>query len=264
VATGVEKATWGLLPARFRLRRPPVWWQEISFILASYLLYSLIRNGVPTRTAIAFRNADEILAAEAAIGLDFELAVNRWVASIDWLAIVSNYFYATAHFVVTIGVLVWMYRRHPLEYRALRTPLYVCNLVALAGYYLYPLAPPRFLDGYVDTVVVFNTWGSWGSAGVAESTNQFAAMPSMHFGWALWCGIAIFTLARRPVTRALGIAYPVAVMFVIVGTANHFWLDAAAGGLCVALGFAVQRGLLGAPLLALPASTATSRPTVAA
>lgn len=245
----------GILPERYRLRRAPCWWQEIAFILGSYWLYSVIRNGVPTRTVFAMDHAQDVLAVERAMGLDFELAVNRFVAAVDWLAVVSNYFYATAHFVVTIGVLVWMYRKHPLSYRSMRTPLYAANLVALLGYWLYPLAPPRMLDGYVDTIVSFGTWGSWASADVAAASNQFAAMPSMHFGWALWCGVVVVQLARRPWVRTLGAAYPVAVLFVIVGTANHFWLDAVGGGIALGFGFVLQRSVLGAPV-AVPAVAA--------
>jgi len=252
----------GLLPARFRLRRAPVWWQELAFILGSYWAYSLIRNGVPTRTAAAFLNADTVYSAERALGLDFELAVNLAVAELRWLAIVCNYFYATAHFVVTIGALVWMYRRHPLDYRSLRTPLYACNAIALLGYWLYPLAPPRMLDGFIDTVVVFDTWGSWGSTNVAEASNQFAAMPSMHFGWALWSGMVIYRLARRRWVRGLGAAYPVLTLFAIVATANHFWVDAVAGALCLGFGFALQRGVLGMP--AELAMAAGSQPPLAA
>lgn len=237
-----------VLPERFRLRRAPRWWQEVAFILGSYWVYSVIRNGVPTRTVFAMDHAHDVLAVERAMGLDVELAVNRFVAGIEWLAVVSNYFYATAHFTVTIGVLVWMYRSHPLSYRSMRTPLYAANLVALLGYWLYPLAPPRMLDGYVDTVIAFHTWGSLADADVAAASNQFAAMPSMHFGWALWCGVVIYRLARRSWVRALGVAYPVAVLVVIVATANHFWLDAAAGALALGFGFALQRGVLGSPV----------------
>jgi hypothetical protein len=246
----------GLLPMRFRLRRAPVWWQELAFILGSYWAYSLIRNGVPTHTAAALVHADSVLGAERSIGLDFELAVNVAVADLKWLAVACNYFYATAHFIVTIGALVWMYRRHPLDYRSLRTPLYACNAVALLGYWLYPLAPPRMLEGFVDTVVVFHTWGSWGSANVAEASNQFAAMPSMHFGWALWSGIVVYRLARRRWVRALGVTYPVLTLFAIVATANHFWVDALAGALCLGFGFALQRGVLG-----MPAELALSNPS---
>lgn len=234
-----------VLPERFRFRRAPRWWQEVAFILCSYWLYSIVRNGVPTRTIFAMDHAADVLAVERALGLDVERPINQWVAGVDWLAVASNYFYAIAHFTVTIGVLVWMYRRHPLSYRVMRTPLYVANLVALLGYWLYPLAPPRMLEGYVDTIVVFETWGSWASADVAAASNQFAAMPSMHFGWALWCGVVIFQLARRPWVRALGVAYPVTVLFVIVGTANHFWLDAAGGVVVLAAG-----ALIGFPLAA--------------
>ncbi|MFN2624924.1 MAG: phosphatase PAP2 family protein [Mycobacteriales bacterium] len=231
------------------VRRPPCWWQEVLFVLASYWVYSAIRNGVPTHEQLALARARELDRFQHVLGIAVERSVNHAVAAVDWLAQVSNYWYATAHFIVTIGVLVWVYRRHPLQYRSLRSGLYVANIVALFGYWLYPLAPPRMLPGYVDTVVAFHTWGSWGSSGVASHSNQFAAMPSMHVAWSVWCAIALAGLAARQWVRLLGLAYPIVTLFVIVATANHFVLDAVGGVAALALGFAVQRVASGLPAI---------------
>ncbi len=243
-------------------RRPPRWWQELLFIGISYGVYGAIRNhlGKPQPVdcaarvltefqALACDRAYDLLAIERALKIDVELALNRVTASNAWLAVPQNYFYATAHFLVTIAVLVWLYRRHPLQYRPLRTALYVANVIALLGYWLYSLAPPRFLpaEGFVDTLKVFNTWGSYESGDLAQASNQFAAMPSMHVGWALWCGLALFWLARRTWVRWLGIAYPVVTLVVIMSTANHFILDAVGGAIALGLGFAAQRALSGEP-----------------
>lgn len=252
---------WGLLPVRLRERRHPRWWQEVGFILLSYYLYSLVRNNAgATQPAdcgatgalealqrTACDRAMEIWNFQRAIGTGFELAVNKAVAGLEWLAVFSNYWYALAHFVVTIGTLVWVYRRHPLQYRAMRTALYATNAVALVGYTYYELAPPRFLTqvGFVDTIVSFNTWGSWGSGGVQSISNQFAAMPSMHVAWSVWCAIAIVSLSPHAWVRWLGGLYPFVTFFVIVATANHFWLDAAGGLLALWLGFCFQRLLSG-------------------
>ncbi len=103
-----------------------------------------------------------------------------------------DYYYATLHFIVTIGVLVWLFVKRPHIYRGARTVLFATTLIGLAGFYLYPLAPPRLLPqyGYVDTLVKFHTWGSLADPDIAKHSNQFAAMPSLHIAWALWCGIA--------------------------------------------------------------------------
>jgi len=242
--------------------RRPKWWQEIAFIGICYWLYSLVRNAVPDHQVAAGHRALDVLAVERGMHLAVERRVNGFVAHTDWLAYVCNYYYATLHFIVTIGVLIWLYRRHPLRYRSIRSVLFATNIVALLGFYFYALAPPRLMAGhhYVDTIVAFHTWGSWGSADVDAASNQFAAMPSLHIGWALWCAFAIVALAERRWVRVLGALYPCMTLFVIVGTANHFVLDAVGGALALAAGFAVQRLLSGRPAFA-PPSLATVHPS---
>jgi hypothetical protein len=153
-----------------------------------------------------------------------------------------DYYYATMHFIVTIAVMVWLFVKRPHIYRGARTVLFVTTLAGLAGFYLYPLAPPRLLPqySYVDTLTRFHTWGSLADPKIAEHSNQYAAMPSLHIGWALWCGIALFLCARRTWVRLLGLLYPVATLIVIVGTANHFIIDAVGGAIAIGIGFAVQ------------------------
>jgi hypothetical protein len=252
---------WGLLPSSWRVRRHPKWWQEAGFILLSYYLYGVVRNNVGGGVAadcgnrpslsdlqrVACDRGMDIWEFQRAIGTGFELAVNKWVAGIEWLATFSNYWYALAHFIVTIGTLVWLYRRHPLQYRGMRTALYATNAVALLGYTFYELAPPRFLTqvGFIDTIVLYKTWGSWSTNGVQSISNQFAAMPSMHVGWSVWCAIAIVALSPHTWVRWLGALYPVVTLFVIVATANHFWLDALGGVVALWLGFVIQRLLSG-------------------
>ncbi|MFF5424397.1 MULTISPECIES: phosphatase PAP2 family protein [unclassified Streptomyces] len=221
-------------------RRPRIWF-EILLIAVSYWVYSLIRNAVPEQKAQALRNADWIWRTEESLGLAFEHTVNHAVNSVTWLIVGMNYYYATLHFVVTIGVLVWLYRLQPGRYAAFRTVLFATTGVALVGYYLYPLAPPRLMNGqnFVDTVLVHHTWGSMASGDLKQMSNQYAAMPSMHIGWSLWCGLTIFFLARAPWARILGLLYPTATLVVIVATANHFWLDAVGGIVCLGFGFVV-------------------------
>ncbi|WUG26085.1 phosphatase PAP2 family protein [Streptomyces sp. NBC_00464] len=228
-------------------RRPRLWF-EILLIAVSYWLYSLVRNAVPEQKAAALSNADWLWSVERFMGIAVEQSVNHAVNSVTWLIVSMNYYYATLHFVVTIGVLVWLFRRHPGRYAPARLALFATTAVALLGYYLYPLAPPRLMNGgnFIDTVMVHQTWGSMASGNFKQMSNQYAAMPSMHIGWSLWCGLTVFALASAPWARILGLLYPTVTLIVIVSTANHFWLDAVGGMACLAFGYAVSYAWYGA------------------
>jgi hypothetical protein len=232
----------GLLPNRMLHWRRPIWWQELGIIAIGYLLYTMGRNAVPEQESIARRHGQSVQDLQDRLHLNFELSINHFVAAREWLAQTMDYYYATLHFIVTIGVLVWLFVRRPHVYRGARTVIFATSLLGLLGFYLYPLAPPRLLPqyDYIDTVVVFHTWGSLADPQIAEHSNQFAAMPSLHIAWALWAGIAIFQCAKPMWARVLGLLYPWLTLLVIVGTANHFVIDAVGGGVIVAAGFGFQ------------------------
>ncbi|AXE26142.1 hypothetical protein C0216_24160 [Streptomyces globosus] len=235
------------LLTRLRAPRRPRIWFEILLIAVSYWTYSLIRNAVPEQKAVALANADFLWRLEQALGIAVEKTVNHTVNSVTWLVVGMNYYYATLHFVVTLGVLAWIYRRHPGRYAPTRLVLFATTGVALVGYYFYPLAPPRLMEteNFIDTVLVHHTWGSMASGNLKNMSNQYAAMPSMHIGWSLWCGLTIWAVATVPWARVLGLLYPTATLVVIVATANHFWLDAVGGMICLAFGYTVSRAWYG-------------------
>jgi PAP2 superfamily protein len=237
----------GLLPRRLLRWRRPVWWQEIAIIALGYWLYTLGRNAIPNQASIALRHGRSIEHLQHTLGLDWELSINHFVAANEWLAQVMDYYYATLHFIVTPVVMAWLFVRRSHLYRGARTALVTTTLLGLLGFYLYPTAPPRLLPEYhyIDTVLKFRTWGSLADPDIAKHSNQFAAMPSLHIAWALWCGLAIFWCARRRWVKVLGLCYPVATLVVIVGTANHFLLDAVGGAVIVGLGFGIQYVLSG-------------------
>jgi hypothetical protein len=232
----------GLLPHWLLRWRRPVWWQELAIIAIGYWLYSLGRNAIPQQASIALRHGRSVQHLQDRLHLNFELSFNHFVANTEWLAQIMDYYYATLHFIITIGVLLWLFRRRPHVYRGARTVLFTTTLLGLLGFYLYPLAPPRLLPqySYVDTLAKFHTWGSLADPSVAQHSNQYAAMPSLHIAWALWCGLVIFACAWRWWVRALGLVYPVFTLLVIVGTANHFIIDAVVGALVVGAGFLIQ------------------------
>jgi PAP2 superfamily len=248
-----DTAVTGNGSGRLAPRRPRLWF-EILLIAISYWIYSLVRNAVPEQRDDAMRNAGHVWGLEQSLGLSFEHTVNHAVNSVTWLIVSMNYYYATLHFVVTLTVLVWLFRRHPGRYAPTRLVLFVTTGFALLGYYFFPLAPPRLMEGggFIDTVKIHHTWGSMASGDLAHVSNQYAAMPSMHIGWSLWCGITVAMLAKRSWVRVLGVLYPVVTLLVIVSTANHFWLDAAGGTLCLSVGFAASWAVYGGLAYRLP------------
>jgi PAP2 superfamily len=244
-AAGRRRRFTGLLPERLLRHRRPRWWQEIAILAFGYWIYTLGRNGIPRHPTIAFRHARAINGLQDRLHIGWEMRFNRSVAAHEWLAQSFDYYYSTLHFLLTPAVMIWLFLRHPAVFRGARTVLVSITLIALLGFYLYPTAPPRLLPGYVDTVIKFHTWGSFADPNIAEHSNQFAAMPSLHVGWALWVGIAVFRCAPRRWWRWLGLAYPVGTVVVIIGTANHFVLDAVGGAAVAAVAFGVQHLMSG-------------------
>lgn len=232
---------------RVRTPRRPILIVELVILAAVYGIYSLIRNNVPDDQARAMANSVHVWSAEQNLSIDFELWLNHTVHAVEWLTVTVNYFYVFLHFVVTGAVLVWLFLGHPGRYRAARTVLAITTALALFGYYLFPLAPPRLLPSglFYDTVALHETVGALTSGDLQNLSNQYAAMPSMHAGWSMWCGIAIVLFARRRWVRVLGVLYPLATVLVITATANHYVLDAVGGWATLAAGFALQRLLHG-------------------
>lgn len=237
VGTLRAEATTAAVDAPAELRTPVVvrawnanraWITEAVLVVSMYFLYSWTRSAAPERIALAFRNADFIEDVQRWLGIDIELSLNRLFLRNLWLADAASYFYQIAHMVVTFGVLIWLFVRMRDQYGHLRTSLAFLWLAGLATYWLYPLAPPRFaLAGAVDTMAAHPVLFA-GQESVTGLANLYAAMPSLHVGWSVWVAIALITVLRSP-WRYLAILYPCTMTFVVIGTANHYVLDAVAG-----------------------------------
>ena len=155
--------------------------------------------------------------------------------------------YLSLHFAGTTAALVWLHRRHPEHFPMVRTTLVTATALALVGYVLYPAAPPRLAGlGFSDTVTT-HAGINLSSDVLGTLYNPFAAVPSLHFGYALIVGVALATLAKRRVVRVAGALYPLAMLLVIVGTGNHFVFDAALGAVVVLAGWLVARLLVETP-----------------
>jgi hypothetical protein len=216
---------------RLSWRRLP-WVFEVVSIALGYAVYSVIRVLAPQHLLASYQHATAVESLEKNAGVFHELVINQFISRHDWIGILSAYYYATLHFIVTPLVLVWLWRRRSLLYAQLRSALVLATAVALVVYATWPLAPPRFaIPGAVDTVLEHPViWAS--GHGVKGLINDLAAMPSLHVGWAVWCAVAIVAAFSSP-WRHLAWLYPLGTTFVVVATANHYLLDALGGTVVV-------------------------------
>jgi hypothetical protein len=228
-AAPVEAAPAGRLRGRLR------WWKEALVIAIFYGIYSAIRNtqgSATVSTHLAFRNARWIIKAERMLGLYHERGIQHAFIGNHAVMSVWNLFYGTFHFFVTGIVLLVLFNRFPDRYPQWRNVLAATTALALIGFAAYPLMPPRLLPasyGFVDSLKAFGSPWSFDSAAMQKISNQYAAMPSLHFAWASWSACALVPALRRWWTRALAVFYPVLTLLAIVVTANHFVLDAVGG-----------------------------------
>lgn len=220
------------------------WWAELSAVLVFYFVYSLIRNASEGDAAAAFDHARQVINWERALGIYVEETLQDYVLLLRPLVVVLNYLYGSLHFIITGATLIFLFRRSADHYRFWRNTLAVTTALALIGFVLWPLMPPRLLpDGYgfVDTLRMYPTIWSFQSDTMNEISNQYAAMPSLHFAWALLCAFALAGRLRHPVMRRVVWVYPLVTLAAIVLTGNHYVLDAVVGALVFAVGFAVSR-----------------------
>jgi hypothetical protein len=225
-------------------RKPHLqWWHEVGYILGFYAVYSFVRNqfgSAAVSPETAFANARRVMDVQEAVGLHFEERLQEVFLGTDWFLQAWNIFYGTLHFVVTAIALAYLFKTMPERYVRWRTTLACTTGLALIGFALFPLMPPRLLPhsyGYVDTLATYGGLWSFDSGAMEGISNQYAAMPSLHFAWSTWSMLVLLPAIRRPWLRALVLSYPVATVFAIIVTANHFWLDAVGGALALAVGY---------------------------
>ncbi|NEC51131.1 inositol phosphorylceramide synthase [Actinospica acidiphila] len=234
--------------------RPPLL-RELLLVAGLFLVYKLGRRLAAGHTAEAYRNGHEVWDLERALHLPGESAVQSSLLHGDTLVQLANTYYAAVHFPATAAFLVWLYLRRPGHYVWARRALAAVTAAALVLHLTYPLAPPRLLPatGLVDTARLYGP-SVYGPPDADQLSNQFAAMPSLHFGWALMVAIGLIAVTRTA-WRWLWLLHPLVTLLVIVGTANHFWLDAFAAAALLGLALAVVRRPCQAP-----ASTRVPRP----
>jgi len=268
---------------RSKLRAVMPWVHEILVIGVVYMVYSFVRNQFGSATlhkgdapVHAFNNAVDIIKVEKAIGMFHEQSIQKWFLGTRWIIQFFNIFYGTAHFIVTLGILIWIFVRKRDSFHRWRTTLMVTTVLALIGFALFPLMPPRLLNAYahppncieeaagtspdvcyrygggelseqqhrpnyhfVDTLRTVGGLWSFDSKKLDAVSNQYAAMPSLHIGWSTWCMLVLLTFTKKRWAKALAIAYPILTLTVIVATANHYIIDAVGGLVILGAGYLV-------------------------
>ncbi|MEU0208795.1 bifunctional glycosyltransferase 87/phosphatase PAP2 family protein [Streptomyces canus] len=236
-----------LLPILRRVLTRPNLLLELLLIRVTYAAYQQVRLAATGGSnsagrATAEEHGRQILDIERWLHIDIEHWANHAVVKVDWLRNFFDFYYESFHFVVPLSVLAVLYWRRPGDYRWARASLGFATLLALVGFWLYPLAPPRLMPalGVIDTVHGVQDFSKPDYGTLTALTNQYAAMPSLHFGWSLWCGVVIAIIAPRWWMKGLGLLHPLFTVSAIVATGNHWVLDAVGGAVVVAGGFGLS------------------------
>lgn len=244
------------LPLASQLARPHRGVAEVALLFLLYGVYELVRGFGDASLDVARSHASDIVALEQRLGLYGERGVQEFAERIPGLPALLGVAYIALHLIGTAAVLVWIYRRHRDRFPIIRTTLIVSTGLSLAIYVLYPVAPPRLAGlGFADTVTSHAKL-NLSSDLLGSLYNPFAAVPSLHFGYALLVGAAVAALAGSRAWRTAGAVYPLAMLGIIVATGNHFLFDAVAGGAVVVVGWLVARGLVEARRTRLVPATA--------
>jgi hypothetical protein len=236
---------------------------EMAIAAGLYGVYEIVRGFGSTTIETARAHTAHIVSLERHLGVFSERSVQHFADHLPLVPMLLGFAYMSLHFGATAAALVWVHRRRREHFALVRTTLVVSTAIALVIYVLYPAAPPRLAGlGFADTVTE-KAGINMSSDALGSLYNPFAAVPSLHFGYALLVGVAVALLARRRWVRVLGAAYPPFMLLTIVATGNHFLFDAAAGGLVMVAGFLVARMLLAERAPAAPRRAAGWKKRVA-
>lgn len=215
---------------------------ELLFVVPAYTAYQFVRGAVHGKAGDAFDNASRLIHIEQKLGIFHEAFLQQLILPKGWVVDFFNYLYIWGHLPVIIAVALWLYSRHRDNYALFRNAFLISGLIALIGFSTVPLAPPRYMPefGFTDTIIHAQSYYAFQNPKIV---NQYAAMPSLHFGWDMLVAIAIgFNTTKRWV-RICAVFLPIVMLGGIVLTANHYFLDAAAGALVSMMGLALAYGL---------------------
>jgi hypothetical protein len=238
-------ATTSPMPSRHPLLRKaaaalPGLFVQVGLVAVLFLLYRLGRTLAGDDVSRALQNGTQLWHFERNLNIPSEETLQKLVLSDDQLVRAANWYYVGAHFPVTIAFLLGLFvfaRRH---YARARNAMAAATALGLGIHIFYPLAPPRLVSGIgmVDTGHVFGPSPYQGA--VRGAANQFAAMPSLHVGWAVLVAIVLWQVLPR-LWRWIGVLHAVLTTMVVVVTANHYWIDGVVGTVIVLMALRLTR-----------------------
>jgi hypothetical protein len=211
---------------------------QIAICALAVFVYFRVRGMTAAWPNVADRNAALLIKVERALGINWEYVLQQTVIGSQLATRLLNWIYIFGHWPVIVVTLVWLFFGHRAVFRRTRNAMFASGAVGLVVFAVFPVAPPRLYElGLIDTVA--DQSHAYRIFQPVAFTNQYAAMPSLHVGWDLLIGLAIWTAARRRWVRLLGLAMPVAMAAAVVLTANHYLLDAVVGATLTSLAWIV-------------------------
>jgi membrane-associated phospholipid phosphatase len=227
------------------------WWPDALWQLfvatCGYVVYSVSVGAVhwlgaeQARKSLAIADAWHVIDFERLLGLFHEGALQSWIIGNDALMQFFNGVYMWAHLPLIIALAVWLYAFHRRDFRETRNAVLISGALALIVFQIFPVAPPRLVPGlhFVDTAAKVS--GVYDTVEPKVFFNPYAAVPSMHVGWVLLMGLALWRFAARGWIRWLGLALPLFMAFAVVITGNHYFFDAVTGAVVALIGLAAAR-----------------------
>ena len=214
--------------------------RELTAVAVAALIYYLVRGAVSDRADEAFQRARDILALEQRLRLDWETAIHEAILGSNALIDFANGAYFWGHMPLLIALAIWLWRSHRDIWRSFRNALLISAAAGMVSYFLFPTAPPRLMPelGYIDTLAL-RAAPAYQAQEVGLFVNPYAALPSLHVGWALLAGLAVWRTSKHPAMRAVAVAIPLSQSWAVVATANHWTLDAVAGLAVCALAWSI-------------------------
>lgn len=213
--------------------------RETGIVALAAYIYFFVRGLIHAREAEAVDNARWLVSTEKSLGLYHELQVQGWIINHPWAVDLANSVYIYGHWPVVAGTLTWLFVKHREAFPVFRTAMLLSGAMGFIFFFLFPMAPPRFLGdlGFIDTVTLHSE--AYRVLQPPSLTNQFAAMPSLHVGWNLLMGIAIVTYSSNRLWKVFGALMPLTMWAATILTANHYFLDGIVGSALVLFALAV-------------------------
>ncbi len=219
--------------------------RQIGILVGVDIAYELVRGIADSQRADAIAHGSQVIDFEQGTHTFFEPSLQAFFLPAHWLIDLANQMYLNAQFSIALGFLVWLYLFRNESYYFVRNMFVVSMGLALIGYTLYPTAPPRMFPehGFVDTITDFSNVNH-DSALAKIFINPYAAVPSMHCAFALMIGGTGVMVCRTWAAKAFWAAWPLLICWVVIVTANHYWVDAALGWMVALAAAAIAHGAL--------------------